>query len=126
MSTDGCSGGDRREMEVDHRVLAGRVSETLRGSQAGNARRLAEGPHPATPRADERWDRAATTDGRDSGASRVFADRLWPIGGAFGGSHSPLGQSAYGAIDFFGFRRRFNRRNQTRQKNVRQKNEERR
>jgi hypothetical protein len=35
-----------------------------------------------------------------------------------------LGQSAYGAIDFFGFRRRFNRRNQTRQKNVRQKNEE--
>src|SRR5262245_59364233 len=123
MSADGGAGGDWREMEVDHRVLAGGVAETLRCSSAGYAWRIQKGPHSTTPRVDERWNSAATTYWRDSGACRVFADRLWPLGGAFSGGHSSLGQSAYGAIDNFGFGRRFNHRNQTKQKNVRQKNE---
>src|SRR4029434_7959111 len=42
-------------MQVDHRLLAGRLAETFRGSPAGGARYLAEGPHAAAPRARERW-----------------------------------------------------------------------
>src|SRR5262245_48228856 len=97
MSVDGGPGGGRREMEADHRVLAGGGTETLRGSSAGHATHLAESTHSAAPRAGERRDRAATADRRDPVASRVFADRLWPLSIAFGGSHSTLGQSSYGA-----------------------------
>src|SRR5262245_52464165 len=99
MSADGGAGGDRREMEVNHRVLVGGGAETLRGSSAGHAWHLAESPHSATPRADERWHRTATTDWRDTGARRIFADRLWSLSIAFGGGYSTLGQISHGALD---------------------------
>src|SRR5215510_14361156 len=97
MSADGGAGGDRREMEVDYRVLVGGDAETLRGSSACHAWHLAESSYSTTPRTDSRWNRASTTDWRDPGASRVFADRLWSLSIAFGGGYSTLGQISYGA-----------------------------
>jgi hypothetical protein len=79
VSADGGAGGDRREMEANHRVLVGGVAETLRGAAASDAWHLTESPHATTPRVGERRHRAATTNRRDSGPGRVFADRLWTI-----------------------------------------------
>src|SRR4030095_2211730 len=85
-------------MEIDHRLLAGRLAETFRRSPAGGARHLAEGPHAAAPRARERWERASSTEGRGPGPRRVFADGVWSLTVAPGRGCSPLGQSPYGAL----------------------------
>jgi len=85
-------------MEVDHRVLVGGGAETLRGSSACHAWHLAESSYSTTPRTDSRWNRASTTDWRDPGACRVFADRLRSLSIAPGGGYSTLGQISYGTL----------------------------
>ena len=80
MSADCRFGGDRREMEDDHSVLAGGVAKTFRGHSAGNVRHLAKGPDTAAPRAGERRLSSAASDRKGPGAGRIFADRLWEIG----------------------------------------------
>src|SRR5262249_3376783 len=48
MSADGRSGRDGWQVETNHRVLVGRIAETLCGDPASDAGHFAKGAHSAT------------------------------------------------------------------------------
>src|ERR1051325_1063801 len=102
MSIDRRVRGDRRQMEVDHYLLAGGIAEALRGLAQSHARHLAESSHATTTRAYERRDHQSRTERRGSGEGGVFAIGLRTLCVAVGRGRSTVGQVPPGASPVIG------------------------
>src|SRR5215510_12616829 len=66
-------------MEVDYRLLAGRVAETLCRVAQSDAGHLAESSYPATTRTDERRPGESRTERRSARAGGLLVVRLRPF-----------------------------------------------
>src|SRR5262249_19779268 len=89
-------------MEVDYRLLVGRIAEALRRFAQSDARHLAESSHTTTARTDERWSREPRAERRGSGASGLFVVGLRPLGVAARRRCPSLGTRA--SLTFLAFR----------------------